>query len=97
MSNTSSSRGYLFERGREYFARNLDSLLKDFDGSYVAILEDSVIDSDAEFSELAARVYGRYGYREIFMPRVQEGPELVSIDSPSFTTQAVTRITRERS
>ena len=64
-----------FDRGREYFRKNLDSLLVEYRGDFIAIVDGDVVDSDADFSNLAARVYGRYGYKEIFMPRVLKEPE----------------------
>jgi len=41
-----------------------------------------VIDHDADFAALAARVFARLGARPIFMPRVVEREEPVRMRSP---------------
>ena len=59
-----------FERAVAYFGDNRDEIQKAFSGKFVAIWEDTILDSDEDFSELANRVYGQYGYLPIYMPFV---------------------------
>lgn len=72
------------EQARAFYRANREKLLSEYEGKYVAILDGRVIDSDADFSHLAERVYRREGVRDIFMPRVQEDPEVVNIPSPQL-------------
>jgi plasmid stability protein len=66
----------------EWYEANRSRLLKRYRDEYVAILEREVIDHDATFESLAARVFARMGTRPILMPRVTEGRERVRVRSP---------------
>ena len=70
-----------FERAIDYFDINRSEIEKAFQDRFVAIWEDTIIDSDADFSELAGRVYGQYGYVPIYMPFVGRRPK-ARIHSP---------------
>ncbi len=72
-----------FERDLKWYAAHRKELLSEYGGSYVAILNGKVVDSDQDFSPLAERVYKKYGYRDILMPRVQDPPQVVNIFTPS--------------
>lgn len=72
----------VFEEARRYFEERKQSLLEQFGGRYIAIIDRKVVDSDADFGELATRVYHRFGYRAIYMPYVSETPTVVHIPSP---------------
>ena len=76
-----------FEETRSFYEANRHILLPRYEGKYIAILHGKVIDSDADFSSLAERVYRREGVRDIFMPRVTAEPEVVSIPSPRLEGQ----------
>jgi hypothetical protein len=67
---------------KRYFEENKPELLKRYQGMFIAILDDSVVDCDKEFCRLAERVYERFGYQTVFMPLVQERREPVRIPSP---------------
>lgn len=71
-----------FDSAREYYEANLDEFVAHYEGLFVAIIDGRVVDSDTEFAALAGRVYRTYGYRDIFMPRVQREPEIVHVRSP---------------
>ena len=62
----------------------MERLVTLYEGQFVAIIDDSVADSDADFSELANRVYAKYGYKDIFMPKVKER-KTAEIRSPRIT------------
>ena len=71
-----------WERGRQAFERMRSELLKTHQGQFVAILNDQVVDTDAEIGTLARRVYTRFGYRPIYMQKVTEQPRVARIFSP---------------
>lgn len=75
-----------FREARVYFETHRESLLIQYEGKYVAILNGRVIDSDTDFSQLAERVYRREGYRDIFMPRVERRPSVLMVPSPRVNT-----------
>lgn len=52
----------VIERGEKYFKENKPQLLKEYNREYIAIIDNSVVDHDKNFSSLAERVYKKYGY-----------------------------------
>jgi PHD/YefM family antitoxin component YafN of YafNO toxin-antitoxin module len=71
-----------WEQGRQAFERMRNELLKTHKGQFVAILNNQVVDADAEIGTLAKRVYARFGYRPIYMQKVTEQPRVARILSP---------------
>jgi hypothetical protein len=71
-----------FERAQDFYERNHECIVSKYEGKYVAILHNKIVDSAADFSELAERVYGRFGYRDLFMPHVERRPRIVHVRSP---------------
>jgi len=71
-----------WEQGRQAFERMRGELLKTHKGQFVAILNNQVVDADAEIGALASRVYARFGYRPIYMQKVTEQPRAARIFSP---------------
>lgn len=65
-----------------WYQRNRPKLLQRYRGEYVAIVDRAVVDHDRDFSALSERVFGRFGYRSIYMPRVQADEAVVRIRSP---------------
>lgn len=61
-----------FAEERGYLASHRREILSTYAGRYIAILRNSILDSDPDFSALAERVYQRFGYTRIFMPFVGE-------------------------
>jgi len=59
-------------------------LLEKYGGSYIAILEGEVADADDDFSTLAERVYSRYGYKDIYMPKVERERAILHIPTPQI-------------
>jgi hypothetical protein len=70
-----------FKKAQAFFQEHHKRLLKEYEGKYIAILQDQVVDADENFSALAERVYTRYGYGPIYMPRVERKAIKVSIPS----------------
>lgn len=72
----------VFEEARRYFEEQKQSLLEQFPGRYIAIIDGKVVDSDTDFGELATRVYKQFGYKAIYMPYASEKPRVLRIPSP---------------
>ena len=70
------------EENMAWYEKNRTRLLQRYKNQYVAIVEQTVADHDADFSALAERVFERYGYRSIFMPRVRREDRPLRIRSP---------------
>ena len=73
-----------FEEGRQYYQRNRSRFASRYKGQYVAVVGGEIVDSDVDFSKLADRVYRRYGYRDIFMPKVEEQGMSAEVRSPQL-------------
>lgn len=73
-----------FKEAQAFYETNRRRLVAEYKGKYIAILDGRVIDADTDFSILAERVFRQEGCKDIFMPRVAEGPEVVNIPSPQF-------------
>ena len=71
-----------------WYSRNRERLVREYDGEYVAILDNRVIDHDAVFEELAQRVFKREGVRNIFMPLVSSGERTLRVRSPRLQRRA---------
>jgi len=52
------------------YDQNKAEYLTKFEGKYITMLNGTVLDSDPDFSNLATRVYKKYGYQAIYMPLV---------------------------
>lgn len=59
-----------FERAVRFFEVNKKQVEAGFRGKFIAIWDDTIIDSDDDFSQLAKRVYDQVGYLPIYMPLV---------------------------
>ncbi|MDB4349738.1 DUF5678 domain-containing protein [Omnitrophica bacterium] len=72
----------VLEKAKDYYEMNREQLLQLYEGRYIAILGDRVIDNDDNFNELANRVYSVYGYITIYMPKVVKDKKIFNIPSP---------------
>lgn len=70
------------EREMAWFRKHRSSLLRRYAGEYVAIIDASIVDHARDFDALAARVFARYGNRNIYMPRVEATERIARIRSP---------------
>jgi dUTPase len=59
-----------FHRALEYYESHRQQLLTRFEGKYVAIINDEVVDFDEDWRRLSERTYRKYGNRPLFMPLV---------------------------
>jgi hypothetical protein len=53
-----------------WFEAHRSQLQRKYSGEYVAIVDQQVVDHDAQFDALATRVFARFGVRSVCMPRV---------------------------
>lgn len=65
-----------------WYRRNRPALLRRYQGEYIAIVNGAVVDHGHDFDALANRVFGRFGVRNVYMPRVQAGEPAARIRSP---------------
>lgn len=72
----------VLELAQKYYEENIESLLRKYEGKYIAILNNKVIGSGKDFSKLAQRAYRKYGYQTIYMPFVEAKKKIVKIPSP---------------
>lgn len=73
-----------YEKGKEYCRKNKTEIEKKYSNEYIAIYNNEVVDSDADFSNLASRVYSKYGYRPIYMPYISSRTRILRIVTPKF-------------
>ena len=71
-----------FEEGKAYYEKNKDLLARRYDGEYIAIWDNEVMDHDTSFSALAQRVYKKLGYVSIYMPFVTSKRRVLRFESP---------------
>ena len=71
----------LHERNKEAFDRMKQTLLNnpDLRGKYVAIIDEKVVDSDANNNVLLNRVNAKYGYVPLYLGKVIEGKRYVEL------------------
>lgn len=65
-----------------WYVANHPTLLNQYRGQYLAIIDGRVVDHGRDFNAVAARVFKRYGNRSIYMPRVVSVPDEVRVRSP---------------
>lgn len=65
-----------------WYERNKAKLAKRYLGEYVALVEQQLVDHDADFSALAKRVFARFGTRPVFIHRCERGHRTVHLRSP---------------
>lgn len=70
------------KREQRWFERQRARMLREYAGQYVAILEEDVLDHDADFEALAERVFASRGARDVFMPFVSASQAPARIRSP---------------
>jgi hypothetical protein len=71
-----------FKEGKAYYEKNKDLLVSQYNGKYIAVWNNSVIDHDTSFSTLAERVYNKLGYVSIYMPFVTSKRRVLRLESP---------------
>ena len=82
VSSEPQARGDALDRDIEWYRKHRAALLRRYRGEYVAIIDQKVADHGRDFSALAARVFARFGNRNIYMPRVEATEPVARIRSP---------------
>ena len=62
-----------------YYRANVDELLPEFEGKYVAIINRTIVDTDDDERSLEQRVYAKYERKSITIARVSPGPRIMSL------------------
>jgi len=70
------------QRDIEWYRKNRPALLRRYRGEYVAIIDGTIVDHGRDFGTLATRVFGRFGNRNVYMPRVQANEPTLRVRSP---------------
>lgn len=65
-----------------YFEAHKEELLRQYEGKFVAILHNEVVDSDEDFEALGERVIKRFGVRAMLVTEVTREPEIIYIPTP---------------
>jgi len=68
-----------------WFQRARQRLSEQYAGQFVAIVDRSVVDHDADFEALAERVFTTYGTRDVLMPQLPSGSGRPAAGSTSKT------------
>ena len=84
-----------FQEAKKYFQENTAQILGKYKGEFIAILDNAVADHDTEFSELAKRVYEKFGYQTIYMPFVESETRILKMSSPRVTKHRIDVIRKE--
>ncbi len=83
-----SAKASAFVQEKQAFEAMRPELLQRYEGQYVAIFQNQVVDSDADKVTLALRVYQVQGYKPIFVHYVsRHDPVPRSIRSPHRPNQ----------
>jgi len=64
-----------FDQAVHYYQSHHTELVAQFEGKYVAIIKEEVVDSDADWRRLSKRTHEKYGNKPMFMPFVSAEPE----------------------
>ena len=83
------------QEAKRYFQENKAQILERYRGDFIAILNNAVLDHDRSFSELAKRVYEKFGYQTIYMPLVESEPAVLRIPSPRIGKRRVDGLRKE--
>lgn len=77
---------HILDLAENYYKKHKESLLAEYKGKYIAILDNKVVGADKDFSTLARKVYAKYGYQTIYMPYVDVKERIVRVPSPRIKT-----------
>jgi len=77
-----------YAAAKAFYEKNKPRILSEYRGRYIAIVDDTVIDSDPDYSALAERVFAAHGVRSLFMPLVQEASKAIRMKRPPSVRRA---------
>lgn len=67
---------------QDWYEANKEKLVKRYEGEYVAVVGQKVLDHDRDFGALAGRVFSRLGGRPVFLPKCLRGVRSIAVTSP---------------
>lgn len=73
--------GAEFEMARKYFTLHHARIAEQYNGQYVAILNNEIVDYDSDWEQLSERTYNSFGEKNLYMPyvsRKEEGNRILS-------------------
>lgn len=70
-------REFIIRHGKEFVSNRKKDILEKYNGMHIAVINDTIVDSDSNYSSLANRVFKKYGDRTIYIPYISE-KEIVS-------------------
>ncbi len=73
-----------FRQNLTYFEREKQTLQERYGDQFVAIWEERVVDHDADRSQLASRVYSRFGFVPVCIDQPSMSPARFYISSPTL-------------
>ena len=82
LAEDSHQKDNAFEMAVSFFEQHREELLTDYEGKFIAIIDNSVVDSDVDGVALAMRVYEKHGYKAMYMPKVEREPRTFRLPSP---------------
>jgi len=66
-----------FEEAKQYYKTHKKEILEKYNGKYIAMIGQEIVDYDTDFSSLVPRLDSKYGFRKIFIPFVSEHERIV--------------------
>jgi hypothetical protein len=72
------------EIDKKNYLEQKEKYIDKYEGKYIALINGKVEDSDTRFSEVAKRIYHKFGYKEIFITFVSSKPQRSHRISPKF-------------
>lgn len=71
-----------FEEAIKFFEANKEEFLEEYENKFIAIINNKIVDFDEDFSALAERVFGKYGYKDVYIPKVTRETQVFKIPTP---------------
>jgi hypothetical protein len=79
---TRAARAQGLEADMAWYDAHKPSLLRRYQGQYLAIVNRRLVGHDREFDRLARRVFRRFGVRPVYMPKCVGEDRVATIASP---------------
>lgn len=70
------------EKAAEYYEENKEKFLVDFEGKYIAIINDNTYKIGSDLISVANSVYEEFGYQDIFITKVSREDEVIRLTHP---------------
>lgn len=67
---------------KKVFEANFESLIEEYEGSYVAVVDKKIVDNDMNKFHLLDRIYEKYGYRTVYVEKVTREKKVAKLPSP---------------